>query len=135
MFITENQPPIPPLPLAVEVVPPPPPPIITVSENQPLPPGVDSPDLSSCASKSKESIESDKSTVKDALGSELDSFYSDIAMLEATTVSNTETVKPDVDNVPSSPSAVENITVNDVSVKKKKKSKVCSLHFTVLTLY
>ncbi|GLV43659.1 hypothetical protein CBL_07014 [Carabus blaptoides fortunei] len=113
---TQNQSPI---PLTVEVAPP----SITVSDSQPLPPGVDSPDLPASVSKSKDTTESDKRTVKDSLGSELDSFYSDIAMLEATSVSGTETVKLDVDNVPSPTSAVESTSVNDAAVKKKKKSK------------
>lgn len=99
--------------MPLDTVPPPPPPP-SITSDQPLPPGVDPTDAPyvslTPAPQHKEK--------RDSFGSELDSFYSDIAMIEATSTTETKEITPQEIQT-------ENI---EVPIKKKKK-KVCLLKF------
>lgn len=108
---------MPSLPPPVEIVPPPPP---SISDNQPLPPGVDIPELPNFISKKENGTSNSSSEIRDSIGMELDSFYSDLARIEATQGVSTE--KVEIESVPSPASIGENS--DDVILKKKKKSKV-----------
>lgn len=123
-FFSEDyqQPPLPPLPLILEATPPPPPPPL-ISPDQPPPPGVDSIDQSyKVPIKNEISNNTNKEKNRDSFGSELDSFYSDIAMIEATT-SNVETTQLEKTSLP----AIEPTDALNPVIKKKKKSKVLFL--------
>lgn len=116
-ILDECLPPLPPLPIILEVAPPPPPPPL-ISVNQPLPPGVDQieqPYLPIKIALNQKSKGLPKENKRDSFGSELDSFYSDIAKIEASS-SNLSDVK-----VEEKSAEVKQPTD---SVKKKKKTKV-----------
>ncbi|KAK4882580.1 hypothetical protein RN001_005899 [Aquatica leii] len=77
----------------------------TESIDEPLPPGVDSP---------PESFQLEKKP-NDVLGSELDSFYSDLAAMETTTNTVSSTVDSEVSQI---------VKTTETTLKRKKKPKV-----------